>query len=118
MIRFSLACFLCSQIASWFLSLACFGADGSGSGTDEAIQAWHDLAGTVDGDTYTIAAGSHTIDAEIAITKNVNIIGFIEKPKKDHGKYKVKKFYQGSSMGKFFFSISYALYMDLYWIYH
>lgn len=68
---------------AWIIGLAlfavkCDGADGSGGGDMATIQAWNDLAGTVDGDTYTIDPGTYSWgDASdfLEITKGVTIKG-------------------------------------------
>jgi len=52
-------------------------ADQTGAGTDDLIQAWYDNPTTVEGNTYYITAGSHSVDAQISFEqdKGVSIIG-------------------------------------------
>lgn len=58
----------------FFLFPVCFyGADGSGNWA--GVQTWHDLAGTVAGDTYTVDSGTFTASTVTTISKAVNVIG-------------------------------------------
>lgn len=69
------------RIVLWLLVVASTVASGQttteGTGTQADLQAWHDDAGTLDGDIYIIPAGDFTwsVSNRVTISKNVLIFG-------------------------------------------